>query len=76
MKCAIEHPCRGEVVAEGFFDDHSPAFRTAGLRQPLCHDGKQRRWNRQVVQRPSSATQRLTQAIERCRVLVVAGDVL
>ena len=76
MQRAVEGLCRGEVVAEGFFDDDPCVFRAARLRQSGGDGSKQRRWNGEIVQRPRSVTQRLPQVVERCRVLVVAGDVL
>ena len=73
---AVELLRRGEVAAEGLFDDDARILGAAGLGQPFGDRREQAGRDGQVVQRPLGGAQRLAQALRTSRVAVIAVDVL
>jgi hypothetical protein len=72
---AIELPRRRQIAAEGLLEHDARTVCAAGAGEPLHHGGEGAGGNGQVVQRPPGVTQRLAQAIEDRRVVVVAAHV-
>ena len=71
VKRAVQLLGRGEIATEWLFHDDARIFRTAGLSQP-SGDRRKHAWrDRQIVQRPLDAAERLAQLRKRGRVPVV-----
>ena len=72
----VELLCRGQVAAEGLFDDDSRVLRTPRLRQTLHHGREHAGRDGEIVQRTRRPVECLPQTLVRRRILVVAADVL
>src|SRR5215472_5061038 len=72
---SIQLPRRGEIVAEGLFDNYPGARRAARFDQLFHNSAEQYRRNRQVMRRMPGILEFLAQRLKRGRVLVIAGHV-
>ena len=73
---AVERLRRGEVAAEGLFDDDPRVLGAPRVRQTLHHGREHARRNGQIMQRACRRAQCLPQSLVGRRILVVAADVL
>ena len=75
VRDAVELSRRGEVAAEGLFDDDARVLGQARGAQALDHGLEQRGRDGEVVRRPLGRAERRLERREGRRVLVVAADV-
>src|SRR5439155_17756020 len=72
---AVEGLRRGEVTAEGLFDDDASAVGAARQGQPFHDESEQRGRDGEVVRRALGGAELLANGLEGRRVLVVAVHV-
>src|SRR5712675_1690125 len=72
----IERARRGEIAPERFLDDDPCALGGAGRGEAFGHLAEQTWRNRQVMQWPRCAPERLTEPLERAGLAIVARHVL
>src|SRR5882762_3746974 len=72
---AVESLRRGEVAAEGFFDDDSSALAASRPGQLFHHGPEQRRWDGEVMGGALGWAELFAKGLEGRRVPVVAVDI-
>ncbi len=73
---AVERACGGEIVAEGFLDDHPPfVHRTIGAVELLDHWAEERGRYRQIVGGTLRVAERSFESLKGRRIAVIAVDV-
>src|SRR5262249_9527256 len=80
VECLEQNPvellCRGTVAAKWLFDDNAGPFGAARLSE-LFHDEPEEPWgNGEIICRPVRRAERLANRAKRCRVAVVAVNVV
>ncbi len=71
----VERPRGFDIVTEGLLDDHTRSLSAAGALEPLAHFPKERRRDREVVQRIFCRAECLADLREGRCVVVIAIDV-